>query len=386
MRYRSIPFYPVYLLIFLFFLCSPALAQIDPQLQTRLQQAPIIVNHTHVALYDQIPQIYKDRAAFIPMVFSDRSVGFNLHGYLDCLETPSSQAASFCKVNHTDSRYTVDPSILQWTSTADRSNWSFEFRGNDWHGLTQNFITDIIPTYQNTTNVLSFQFSYLNIEEAGLIAPNNPSCPYWPQDCGGFLVERPDRANRYDVSDLLAFESAHPDKAIIYWTTSYARNLGNTIGRDFNDQMRSFAAERHKILFDFADITSHTPDGQPCYDNRDGVPYTGTNGSENFPDDGLNLPAICPHYTSEWDGGHLGSPAAGGILAARGLWVVMAQIAGWQPNVSASPTPTVTPAPVFDFVDFLNRVLAFGTTNSGLNLTGTALIDIFDLNAVMRNL
>jgi hypothetical protein len=94
--------------------------------------------------------------------------------------------------------------------------------------------------------------------------------------------------------------------------------------------MRQFAAERGKVLFDVADILSHTPDGVPCYDNRDGVRYSNGNRSEDYPDDGEQYLAICPQYATETDGGHLGSVAAGKIRVAKAFWVLMARIAGWK--------------------------------------------------------
>ena len=87
----------------------------------------------------------------------------------------------------------------------------------------------------------------------------------------------------------------------------------------------------NKPLFDVADIESHDPNGNPCYDNRDGVAYNNGNTSENYPDDGLNIPAICPQYTTEVDGGHLGSVSDGKIRIAKAFWVLMAEIAGWNP-------------------------------------------------------
>jgi YVTN family beta-propeller protein len=108
--------------------------------------------------------------------------------------------------------------------------------------------------------------------------------------------------------------------------------------------MRAWTAANGRILLDVADILSHTPDGQPCYDNRDGVAYYASETLwENYPDDGVNYPAICPHYTTEVDGGHLGSVSAGKIRVAKAYWVLMAQLAGWQPNITVAPT--TTPAP-----------------------------------------
>ncbi|OGV96255.1 hypothetical protein A2W24_04100 [Microgenomates group bacterium RBG_16_45_19] len=386
------------------FWLRPAWAQVDfPVLRARLQQGSIIVDHTQVYLYDQIPQYYKDRAADTPMVFSDRSVGVNINEYLDCLQTPSAQAVYPCKVNHLDSNFTVDPALLQWTSTADRSNWSFELRAGDWHGLTADFFATIIPTYLISKEVLSYQFSYLNITDNTIVAPNNPDCNTTQNvhSCGGFLVQRPEVLSRYDVSDLLAFENTHPNKVIIYWTSSLARGIGTTYGRDFNNAMRAFAQTNKKVLFDMADIIQYTPDGQPCFDNRDGVEYCNPNKCENYADDGEDLPAICQHYTTETDGGHLGSASAGGLLTARGLWVLMAQLAGWNPTGSTTPPPatstpvppTLTPTPLpgdydedrdRDMVDLRQLLGSFGGVSQVLNLLGTSVIDIFDFNFMVR--
>lgn len=90
--------------------------------------------------------------------------------------------------------------------------------------------------------------------------------------------------------------------------------------------MRDYASKNNIYLFDVADILSHDPDGRPCFDNRDGVSYQ----TENYPDDGVDLAAICPHYTTETEGGHLGSASAGGVRVAKAFWVLMAKLAGWK--------------------------------------------------------
>jgi hypothetical protein len=97
-----------------------------------------------------------------------------------------------------------------------------------------------------------------------------------------------------------------------------------------NQQIRVWAQENGVPLLDVADIISHTPGGEPCYDNRDGVPYyLNDRQQENFADDGLDIPAICPQYTTEVSSGHLGSVSAGKIRVAKAMWVMMARLAGW---------------------------------------------------------
>jgi hypothetical protein len=98
--------------------------------------------------------------------------------------------------------------------------------------------------------------------------------------------------------------------------------------------MREYAINNNKILFDVADIEAHDPDGNPCYDDRDGVEFCGSNGCENEPDDGQYLPAICQDYTTESNGGHLGSVSAGKIRIAKAFWVLMARIAGYDGNIN----------------------------------------------------
>jgi hypothetical protein len=45
----------------------------------------------------------------------------------------------------------------------------------------------------------------------------------------------------------------------------------------------------------------------------------------------MNVLAICQDYTTETEGGHLGSVSAGGIQIAKAMWVLMARISGWNP-------------------------------------------------------
>ncbi|MCA9935354.1 MAG: hypothetical protein H6662_18315 [Ardenticatenaceae bacterium] len=287
----------------------------------------IIVDHTSVALFEQIPEEYLQAAAALHMLFIDRSVGANISDGLSCLAFDSDEAApSHCKrYTHTVPAYSSDPSEVNWARSGgyNRDNWSYDFweEGggcNQWYDKVGCFI-NMMATRINQYDVVSFQLSYLAVEETSDILAQP----------GGFFA---DNADRYDVYDLAAYEAQYPDKVFIYWTTSLARGIGSQIATDFNDQMRQYAIANSKPLFDVADILSHAPDGSPCYDNRDGIAYDNGNNSENYADDGINQLAICPHYTTETDGGHLGSVSVGKIRVAKAFWVLMAEIAGWQPN------------------------------------------------------
>jgi hypothetical protein len=286
-----------------------------------LPARPIVVNHTSVALFEQIPPEYLAAAQAMTMFYTDRSVGSNVNDGLNCLATPHATAANHCKrYIHPDPAYNTTPADVYWPGTYPRPNWQFVY------------CTEVACTLAQYGATAVDAFGYF------------PSYLEAPQIADTFFVNNP---NGEDIYDLAAFETAHPETTMIYFTSSLNRGEVEATRR-FNDRMRAWTAANGRILLDVADILSHTPQGQACYDNRDGVLYYASDTQwENYPNDGINTPAICPQYATEVDGGHLGSVSAGKIRVAKAYWVLMAQLAGWQPGGSVAPTatPTRTAAP-----------------------------------------
>lgn len=296
----------------------------------------IYVDHHSVDLFDDIPTNWKNAAAAIDMVFVDRSVGGNISDGLSCLGNDWDSAPNHCKRHEHGGTpsFSVNPSEVSWSGSYNRSNWDYFFwPSNDssipenmkidcnapadlWPGKLECFI-EFAGSEINNYDVLSFQYSYLSVGGSGIA-----------DSTSGYFANTPG----YDVHEMEAFEAQHPDKIFIHWTTSLSRGIGTDESDTFNEQMRQYAIDNEKILFDVADILSHDPNGNPCYDNRDGAAYAFGNNSENYPNDGQNYAAICPHYTTEVDGGHLGNVSAGKIRVAKAFWVLMAQIAGWEPS------------------------------------------------------
>lgn len=284
-----------------------------------------MVDHNSVALFETIPDSYIVAAANTAMLFVDRSVGANISDGLTCLSYPTDEDApnNCVRYQHVDPNFSVDPSEVNWSRPGgyDRSLWVYmtwpEPGCEEWYVKVSCFFDMVDPVITQYA-IVSYQFSYLEVSSGSTIE-DQP---------GGFFWDNPTLA---DVYDLEAYEALHSDKIFIYWTSSLARGTGSTESEIFNNQMRQYASDHDKILFDVADILSHDPSGAPCYDNRDGLLYDNGNQSENYPDDGQNLLAICQHYTSEIDGGHLGNVSAGKIRVAKAFWVLMAQIAGWNP-------------------------------------------------------
>ena len=273
-------------------------------------------------------------------MYADASVGQNINEALNCL-TSSSWAASPspCRNDYSDADWNWKtfnqadyaagkvPARILFTPDPvryNRSNWVFEPLPGSWTDITRDFIESLAPANLDSADVLSYQFNYFHVSEISDIADPNK----------GFFVAQ---SGRYDFQDLENFIAQHPDKTFFYWTTSLARNIGTQVSVDFNDQMRRYALENDLILFDVADIESHTDQGIPCFDNRDAIEYCSKRADgttikcENEPDDQLQIPAICQDYTTEPDAGHLGSVSSGGLRLAKAFWVLMARIAGWQP-------------------------------------------------------
>ncbi len=306
------------------------------------QAGAFVIDHRHVELFDSIPPAYLEAARNLRMVFSDRSVGVNINDGLNCL-TATSWAASLasCRRDYYDTAWHwktygatdlangLVPPRIQFDPdpvTYSRANWHFEIRSGSWKELTCDFVNSLAPTYLDSTDVLSYQFSYLNVTETDNIADPD----------AGFFADLPGNC---DIGDLEQLIAANPDKVFFFWTTSLARGIGTEVSAEFNDQMRQYCIANDQILFDVADIEAHTDLGMPCFDNRDGVEYVSQTGqTENNPDDGHSYPAICQDYTTETEGGHLGSVSAGHIRISKAFWVLMARIAGWTPGVDPQPT------------------------------------------------
>ncbi len=329
-------------------------------LSSRLWGQGIVVDHTSLSQFDQIPEAYLQAARNLRMLFMNRSVGVNTDSALDCFTAAaygSSQVTcrrnfqlingswQLTLLNNSDLAAGNVPAYIRFVPSAtryDRSNWDFYIFADTWEKMTTNFIQGLhngaIPAQTADTNqavnlnplnfnVISFQFSYLNVEAGSTISD------FFNQRSGQFN-------DVYDLEQEISdhLSNANPPRLFVYWTTSLARSIGTDASQQFNDRMRQWCRTNNKILFDFADIEAYDMNGNPCFDNRDGVPYTTPSGSggENYPDDGRQIPAVCQEKTTETDGGHLGT-AQGLISVAKGLWILMARVAGWSGGTAAGP-------------------------------------------------
>jgi hypothetical protein len=308
-------------LIFFSFV-EPARAQLDPDLQNRLQQGALIIDRDDVDLFYQIPDFYIQRAKNITMTFNDRSVGDNINSALNCLEHVYANAPSYCRRDLTEEQYAV------WMDNYYlRTNWEFFWSdANLWNSVIYDFFNTVVQQ-RTDRDVITFQFNYLGLFDDSHI--NDPFVGQVIRDYSpGFFYPANGLVNgRYDISDVEALQSdIGPDRIFFYWTSSLAKGIGTENSTIFNTAMRNYVNQHKQILFDYADIMSHMPDGTQCFDNNE---------------DGIDYPALCDDYTNEVNGGHLNS--MGMLRIAKAYWVLMAQLAGWNPGGTSLETPTPTP-------------------------------------------
>ncbi|MHB8133165.1 MAG: PT domain-containing protein [Anaerolineaceae bacterium] len=278
---------------------------------------PARIDHNSVALFDQIPADYLIKAQDLTMTFMDRSVGSNINDGLSCLAANSwANSPSNCRRDYTDSTLTNwktfatsdtnIPSSILFPGGLNRNNIEFIMGSGTWEEDLANFIS-LYPNYANR-DIFTLQHNYLHVSAGSTIDD-----VYFDPNYAGT-----------NIFDVLALETQYPDNTFVYWTSSLARTVGTQDAQSFNDQMRSWTSTNQKILLDVADIESHRPDGSACRNSQ---------GHE----------VICLDYTTETEGGHLGSVSAGKIRIAKAMWVMLAQISGWVPGTTPLPTATTLP-------------------------------------------
>lgn len=326
-------------------LAAVVVALVSPR---AVQALGVVVDHTSLPLFEQIPESYLTAAANLTMMFADRSVGANIDDGLTCLANASDEAApTSCKrYTHVVPEFSSPPSEVNWSHPGgyNRQNWAYygwpgtgippalpcSVDTGMWYQKLECFV-QYVDAHPSDYRVYSYQNSYLEVDDASDIASATT----------GYFVAQ---SGRYDVGDFEAMEARHPGLIFLHHTTSLARGIGTQTATDFNNQMRNYARTHNKFLLDVADIESHDPFGNPCYDNRDGVAYSAGSASENYASDGISRPAICQHYTRESDGGHLGNPDSGKIRLAKAFWILMARVAGWTPGTTNTPpAPPTSP-------------------------------------------
>jgi hypothetical protein len=179
--------------------------------------AAVIIDHTSINQFDQIPDNYISTAANTRLFIRHASVGTQL-GY-----------------NQSDSGLNM---LQSQNSKYNRRNWDFQGRGNEgWQWKINDFA---LAAEENaaTTDVMMTKLCFIDDDV----------------DAQSFIRQ---------ISQI---EAQYPTKKIVWWTIPIMTE--GSVGRDsFNRQIREYVQANNKILFDVADIESHNASGVSLKDN-----------------------------------------------------------------------------------------------------------------------
>jgi hypothetical protein len=251
----------------------------------------IIVDHTTMVKFGSVPLANLQAAAAIKTLFMHQSTGGNID-YLgmQCLAGLHADDPNFPQecLN-----YALNP-----YSPYDDRNWNWQLWSDpmaDAIAKTDQWVSVVNAQHQNY-QVLGMKFCYVD---------------GWNQDFN------------YYKTNMEALEKAYPNKTFI-WTTEVLWDKSEVDGnsslvdsatniQDFNQQVRAYAIANKKVLYDMADIESHDTNGNFCQSN--------------------GIEALCDGYYTGFAGGGGGHPdVIGSIRLAKGFWLVMARLGGWNGN------------------------------------------------------
>jgi len=263
----------------------------------------IIVDHTVVDKFDDIPQEYIDEVKKMWLSYAGESHSSAIRTGLTLLESVDSRF----QVNVTESgipeTYTsshLRASRATWGDLLNSTGWRYSYGEEDWYtSSTAINRTKAGITYYNTIgpelNAFGFGWCWDSAEEADdMVTYLNATQQYI------------DYCITNDYPTEVFFTTGPVDGANATGEVGYNKYLAYEAIRDY------VALDETRILFDYADIL--------CYDDDSETPNTTTWSGHVYPI--ITTTNSLPEQT-----GHISN--AGALRLARAMWWMLAKIAGW---------------------------------------------------------
>jgi len=261
-----------------------------PILNSQVQAArntPLIIDHTSVVLFDQIPQSYLDTARNQLKI----SYGHTSHGSQVISGMSYLKNLNNSKYNYSSSNSCKDKDVFlcdRYPSgdlgNPDRTTWASRTR-------------DLLNNNISNRNTIMWSW------------------------CGQHNTS----SENIDIylNQMSQLEKEYPHINFIYMTGHLNSGSGYPDGNTYlrNQQIRNYVKNNNKILFDFADIESWDPNGNDYRNNTDSCEWCNDWCDVNSTQC-QNLPS-CTH-----------SHGFNCIQKGKAFWVMAAMLAGWEPDSS----------------------------------------------------
>lgn len=274
--------------IMLLILCSISL----------IQYGQIIADHTVVDRYEDIPQYYIDEVKKMWLSYAGESHSEGIRAGLILLENINPAYAVSVVESGTPEGYTTSNlrvSRATWGDVDNATGWIYSYGEEDWF-----------------TSVLAITRTKASIQYCDDNGPALSAFGFgWCWDLWASAVDYNSATDEY-----IAYCTANGIPTKVFYTTgpvdSWDGEAGYAQYTRYEATRSHVLADESRILFDFADILTHDPDGS--------TPNTATYEGHTYPiGTTTNLTPDQTYHFSE----------AGALRLAKAMWWMLARMAGW---------------------------------------------------------